>query len=71
MAALASKRVGGGPPRHAELADIVRAYGAPYRSEHGLTAPQHKALRDLAQCRTAALGGHLEQGQACGASRPV
>jgi putative transposase/transposase-like zinc-binding protein len=71
MAALASKRVGGGPPSHAELADIVRAYGAPYRSEHGLTAPQHKALRDIAQCRTAALGGHLEQCQACGASRPV
>src|SRR2546426_6610993 len=32
---------------------------------------QHKALRDIAQCRTAALGGHLEQCQACGASRPV
>jgi hypothetical protein len=53
-----------------ELADIVRAYSAPYCSKHGLSAMQQKALRDIAQCRTAALGGHLEQCQACGASRP-
>ncbi len=28
-------------------------------------------LRDLAQCRTAALGGHLEQCASCGTPRPV
>jgi Putative transposase/Transposase zinc-binding domain len=71
MAALAQTWAGGEPPSRPELADIVRAYGAHYRCEHALTAPQHKALRDIAQCRTAALGGHLEQCQACGASRPV
>ncbi len=71
MAALASERAAGGQPGRTEIADIVRAYGAPYRSEQGLSAMQHKALRDIAQCRTAALGGHLEHCQACGASRPV
>jgi hypothetical protein len=71
MAAVAGPRAGGEPPRRLELADIVRAYGPRYCGEHALTAPQHKALRDIAQCRTAALGGHLEQCQACGASRPV
>jgi hypothetical protein len=71
MAALASERVAIEQRDRAELADIVRAYSADYRAAHGLTAPQHKALRDIAQCRTAALGGHLEQCQACGARRPV
>ena len=71
MAALASERATTEQRDRTELADIVRAYSADYRAEHGLTALQHKALRDIAQCRTAALGGHLEQCQACGASRPV
>src|SRR5712691_645366 len=71
MAALASERATTEQRDRTELAAIVRAYRAYYRAAHGLTAPQPKALRDIAQCRTAALGGHLEQGQACGASRPV
>ena len=71
MAALAPTTAGGELPCRPELADLVRAYGARYRSEHGLSAAQHKALRDIAQCRTAALGGHLEHCQACGATRPV
>src|SRR5262245_50110671 len=71
MVASAHTKAGGDSPRRPELADLVRAYGTHYRSEHGLTAPQHKALRDIAQCRPAALGGHLEYCQACGATRPV
>ncbi|MBI1831922.1 MAG: transposase zinc-binding domain-containing protein, partial [Planctomycetes bacterium] len=31
-----------------------------------VTATQQKALRDLAQCRTAALGGHVERCLDCG-----
>jgi hypothetical protein len=42
-----------------------------YRAAHQLAPTQDKALRDIAQCRTAALGGHLEQCQACAATRPV
>jgi Putative transposase/Transposase zinc-binding domain len=60
-----------GQSDRAEVADIFRAYGVPYRSEHGLSAAQHKTMRDIMRCRTAALGGHLEQCQACGARRPV
>jgi hypothetical protein len=62
---------GGQKGKGCEVADIVRAYGAHYRAAHQLSPAQDKALRDIAQCRTAALGGHLEQCQACAATRPV
>src|SRR5438445_13241547 len=50
-----------------EVGDIVRRYGPAYRcaSEH------RRVLRELAPCRTAALGGHLEACASCGATRPV
>jgi Putative transposase/Transposase zinc-binding domain len=56
--------------RHAErweVGDIARRYGPTYRcsSEH------RRVVQALAQCRTAALGGHLEQCAACGTTRPV
>ena len=54
-----------------EVADIFRAYGVQYRAEHRLSPAQAKAMRDLEQGRTAALGGHLEQCDACQATRPV
>lgn len=54
-----------------ELADIVRRYGARYRAAHRLSRIQRRALRAIEQCRTAALGGHLEQCQACGKTRPA
>lgn len=43
-----------------ELADIVRAHEADYRSTHAVTPEQSKVLHDLTQCRTPALGGHVE-----------
>src|SRR6266446_648718 len=52
-----------------ELADIVRAYGAAYRGTHVVTPAQGMALRAIGQCRTAALGGHVEGCDACGARR--
>jgi hypothetical protein len=50
------------------LADIVRQYGPAYKAKYGdRMLPSHRrALRDMAQCRTAALGGHLYQCEACG-----
>jgi hypothetical protein len=54
-----------------EVGDIVRRYGPRYRATHRCSADQHRVLRNLAQCRTAALGGHLEQCAACGTTRPV
>lgn len=54
-------------PERWEVGDIARRYGPAYRC-----SPEHRrVLRALAQCRTAALGGHLEQCASCGTTRPV
>jgi len=52
-----------------EVADIIRAHGEAFLARHSrtLSGTQHKALRDLAACRTAALGGHVEECLDCGA----
>ena len=44
------------------VADVVRRHGAAFVAAHGgqLTHEQKKALSDIALCRTAALGGHVE-----------
>ena len=42
-----------------ELADIVRAHGAAFRAAHRLCPVQHRALRAIERCRTAALGGEF------------
>ncbi len=52
-----------------ELADIVRAHGAAYGQQHRLVPVQHAALRAIETCRTAALGGHRETCDQCGATR--
>ena len=55
--------------RRLELADIIRAHGAAYRQTHRLVPVQHRALRAIATCRTAALGGHQATCDRCGAVR--
>jgi Putative transposase/Transposase zinc-binding domain len=52
-----------------EVADILRAHGEAFAASHRLTAAQRRALRDLAACRTAVLGGHVERCLDCGADR--
>ena len=51
-----------------EVADVVRQYGAAYLARYGATVSpeQHRALRAIAVCRTAALGGHATQCDQCG-----
>jgi hypothetical protein len=51
-----------------ELADVFRIHGPAFREafESSLSGGQKKALRDIAVCRTAALGGHVEQCDHCG-----
>jgi hypothetical protein len=51
------------------LADVIRTYGPAYRAAHRISSAQQAVLRDLARCRTAALGGHREQCANCGHSR--
>ena len=57
--------------RRRELADIVRAHGAAFCASHRLCSVQHRALRAIEHCRTAALGGELRQCDACGTQRDV
>ena len=54
-----------------EVAHIVRSYGPRYRNIHGHTMPlrQLRALRAIEVCRTAELGGHVEQCDHCSAVR--
>lgn len=54
-----------------EVQDIFFAHGAVYRAQHMLTAQQQKVMRAIEQCRTAALGGHLEVCDSCDYSRPA
>jgi hypothetical protein len=54
-----------------ELADIVRRHGAAFRATHRLCTVQHRALRAIEHCRTAALGGEVRQCDACGKQRYV
>ena len=51
-----------------EVADVFRTYGDDFlaRWGHVLSHQQKKALEDVRACRTAALGGHVEQCDQCG-----
>jgi len=51
-----------------EVADVVRQYGAAFLARYGptLSGAQHRALRAIGLCRTAALGGHITQCDHCG-----
>jgi hypothetical protein len=54
-----------------ELADILRAYTPAFLDTYGdATSPeQRRVLRDLVRCRTAELGGHVEECDRCGHRR--
>jgi len=60
MCAVPMGTVGARASSRLELADIVRAHGDAYRRTHRLARVQHVALRAIATCRTAILGGHRE-----------
>jgi len=57
----------GSAGRSLELATIVRAHGEHYRHARHLASSQHRVLRAIATCRTAALGGHATTCDHCGA----
>lgn len=54
-----------------EVADVFRLYGAAYRDRYGpvMSAQQHRVMRAIETCRTAALGGHREICDRCGELR--
>jgi hypothetical protein len=54
--------------RHLEVADVFRAHGGEYLERFGKSASsaQKTVLRNISQCRTALLGGHLTECDRCG-----
>ena len=54
-----------------EVGEIFRRYGPHYRQtqETALSSAQRRVMTALASCRTAALGGHVEQCETCGHQR--
>ncbi len=52
-----------------EVGDIFRQYGAAYRKSHKLPLQCLKAMSAIESCRTAALGGHVDECDSCGHSR--
>lgn len=57
-----------GRPRF-EVADVVRAHADDYRRAQHPSAAQEAVLKHIAECRTAALGGHVEECDSCGHQR--
>lgn len=52
-----------------EVADIFRLYGDAYRQQYHVSHEQRLVMRDIVQCRTAALGGHVDACDSCGGLR--
>ena len=54
-----------------EVADVFRRYGDAFRRRFApsLTTAQRRALSAIVSCRTAALGGQIEQCDHCGHRR--
>jgi hypothetical protein len=54
-----------------DVAEIFRRYGETYRLQAGpaLTSRHRRVMTAIEQCRTAALGGHVEQCDRCGHTR--
>jgi hypothetical protein len=58
--------------RHGSKSPMWRTHGAAFLARYGytLSGEQHRALRVIAVCRTAALGGHITQCDQCGHEVP-
>jgi hypothetical protein len=70
MSTVLNAGTAGPRPAH-EVADVFRQYGAAYREQHPVPREHERVMAAIESCRTAALGGHLEQCDQCGHQRPV
>lgn len=52
-----------------EVQDVFKKYGFEYRRTHKLPLHQSKAMGAIEYCRTAALGGHIDECDTCGHKR--
>jgi hypothetical protein len=48
-----------------EVAEVFRQYAEEYLEKYGTSPEQRRVLRDVQNCRTALLGGHVEQCDHC------
>jgi hypothetical protein len=48
-----------------EVADVFRRYGDAYCERHDLPTAQRRVMTAIERCRTAALGGHVDQCDQC------
>jgi len=55
--------------RSVEVADIFRQYGSSYRERHKMPLSQLRSMRAIERCRTAELGGHVDECDCCGHTR--
>jgi hypothetical protein len=53
-----------------DIGQIVREHRAELEAKHPLTREQRRVLTDIGQCRTAALGGHVDHCPGCGYEHP-
>jgi len=49
-----------------EVAEVFRLGASAYAAKHKLSARQKKVIQDIQQCRTSALGGHVDACDECG-----
>ena len=58
-------------PTGLEIAEIFRQIGPEFRQRHAdhLSRGQRRVMLAIERCRTSALGGHVEQCDACGHQR--
>jgi hypothetical protein len=53
-----------------DIGDLVRNHRGELELRHPLTCPQKRVLTDMEQCRTPALGGHVDSCPHCGFEQP-
>lgn len=49
------------------LAEVFARYGEEYRRNHRLPSSHVEVMKAIEQCRTPALGGHMDECDVCGA----
>ena len=54
-----------------EVADIIAQYGLDYLKTHRMCPDQLKAFNAILNCRTAKMGGHLQECDHCGHQKPI
>lgn len=66
---MATKTWIGQSPQELTVVESINQTWFGYRRTHRPSIPQEKVLRNIATCRTASLGGHVDECHSCGYER--